>query len=78
MIGIRLGTALASLVLAGGIFVSSGASAQSSAYAQGTTKDPAACTEACRQERSSCLAQMGSPEMCGVDHKLCTKQCESR
>lgn len=57
--------------------ISGAAYAQSSAYAQGSTKDPAACTESCQKERSSCLSQMGTPEMCAADHKVCTKQCQN-
>jgi predicted transglutaminase-like cysteine proteinase len=72
-----LGTALASAVLAGGLMISGAAYAQSSAYAQGSTKDPAACTESCQKERESCLSQMSSAEMCAVDYKVCTKQCQN-
>lgn len=78
MIRFGMGTAFASLVVVGGLTISSSAFAQGNAYAQGTTKDPAACASSCQNERASCLAQMGTPEMCGVDYRLCTKQCEVR
>lgn len=73
-----LTAALAGVVLAGGLMVSGVAYAQSNAYAQSSSKDPAACTATCQKERSSCLAQMGTPEMCGVDYKVCTRQCDSK
>jgi hypothetical protein len=78
MTRLGFGTALASVALAGGLMISGAVYAQSSAYAQSSSKDPAACTESCQNERNSCLAQMGSPEMCSVDYKVCVKQCNSR
>jgi hypothetical protein len=73
-----IGTTLGGLAFAGALMISGSAEAQSSAYAQSSSKDPAACTEACQNERNSCLAQMGTPEMCSVDHRACVKTCQSK
>jgi predicted transglutaminase-like cysteine proteinase len=71
-------TALAGVVLAGGLMISGTAYAQSSAYAQGSSRDPVACTDSCRKDHDNCLAQMGTQEMCGVDQRICRKQCEAK
>jgi hypothetical protein len=55
------------LLLAGSL------SLPSAAFAQ--TKDPAVCKTDCQKEYDSCIAQMGTQEMCSADKKICTKQC---
>jgi hypothetical protein len=78
MLRMSVAAALAAVFLAGSLTISSHANAQSSAYAQGSSKDPAVCTANCKKEYDSCLAQLGTQEMCGLDQKLCSKQCEAR
>lgn len=67
-----VGTARAFIVLAACLMTSSNALAQS------TPTDLSACTENCRKEHDHCLSQMGTPEMCSVDHKICSKECNTK
>jgi len=65
-----LGTAVAALLLAGSLNISS------SVLAQAQTKE--ACVEACKVEKKKCTDGMGTEDMCGADLKDCTKACEKK
>jgi hypothetical protein len=67
-----VGASLASICLAAFLMISNNALAQS------TPRDPAACTENCSKEHDRCLSQMGTPEMCSVDRKICSKECNTQ
>lgn len=65
-----LGTALAALLLAGSLTISSNAPAQA--------QSPEACVEACKVEKKKCTDTMNTEEMCSIDLKECTEACEKK
>lgn len=65
------GTAMAAVVLAGGLTFSSAANAQGS-------QSPEACFETCQKELQSCTDQQITKELCTHEHNVCRKQCEKK
>ncbi len=65
-----LGTAFATLLLAGSLNIAAGTSAQA--------QSKEACVEACKVEKKKCTDGMGTEDMCGADLKECTKACEKK